>query len=136
MTPAHEDLHCCFYRSNIAADADVSCVASIVKTARHFNTTQGITGILVFDGQQFCQYLEGPQPALQALVNRIAADPRHTAFTILYQGSTLTQRRFHHWSMAYVQIEDDEAPLEHLMLQQGPDAIQQLEAMIPQLDLA
>lgn len=136
MNPPHDDLHCFLYRSHIAPDADISCVADIVKTARNFNKTQGITGILIFDGQQFCQYIEGPQPALQELVDRITVDRRHIQFTTLHQSAGQHQRRFSKWAMAYVLIDDDDEPLDALVQLQGRHALDKLQALIPQLDMA
>lgn len=134
MTPTSDTLHCFFYRSHIAPDHDIRCVADIVKTARCFNKTQGITGILIFDGQQFCQYVEGPQPALQTLVARIVRDSRNQQFTVLHQADGLSQRRFNNWAMAYVLVDDDE-PLEALTALQGQHALDKLQALIPQLDI-
>lgn len=48
------------YSSQLAPSVPAECVADIVRTARQFNAAHGITGLLVFDGQRFCQYLEGP----------------------------------------------------------------------------
>lgn len=130
------ELHCFLYRSHIAPTADIACVADIVKTARNFNKTQGITGILVFDGQRFCQYIEGPQPALQQLIDNIAKDPRHTAFTPLHQACCEPQRRFGNWAMAYVLVDDEDEPLQMLEGIHGPTAIEKLQTLIPMLDMA
>lgn len=136
MTADTQELHCFLYRSQIAPDADIACVADIVKTARSFNKTQGITGILVFDGQRFCQYVEGPQPALQQLIDNIAKDPRHVDFTPLHQSSSESVRRFSNWAMAYVLVDDEDEPLEALSVAQGATAIEKLQTLIPMLDIA
>ncbi|MBF6630793.1 MAG: BLUF domain-containing protein [Comamonas sp.] len=131
-------LHCFLYRSHLASNTDIACVGDIVRTARAFNKTQGITGILVFDGQQFCQYVEGPQPALSALIDQIGRDPRHTRFTPLHSSECPSPRRFASWAMAYVLTddEDDADPLASLSRLEGTCIIEKLQALIPKLDMA
>jgi len=121
------------YHSHIAPEADISCVADIVKTARNFNKVHEITGLLVFDGQRFCQYIEGPDDALQALIDRIAQDPRHVQFTPKYHAPCKGARLFAHWAMAYVLI-DDEEPLDEMHALDGPSALAKLQALLPMLD--
>lgn len=135
MTADAQDLHCFLYHSQIAPQADISCVADIVKTARNFNKTQGITGLLVFDGQRFCQYIEGPQPALQNLIDSIARDPRHIAFTPLHQNHCEQERKFANWAMAYVLVDDAE-PLASISSEQGPSALEKLQELLPLMDIA
>jgi hypothetical protein len=68
------------YHSEIASDASTSCVADITRVSRRFNEAHGITGILIFDGQRFVQYMEGPQQQVVALAKKISLDNRHTNF--------------------------------------------------------
>lgn len=136
MIFAPETLHAFFYRSQLSPDFDNRCVTDIVRTARHFNQTHGITGILIFDGQQFCQYLEGPPRIIDDLIERIATDPRHVMFTALYQAKDLHTRRFQEWSMAYVSIGDNDEPLSVLTKLQGIHSVDRLQAWLPQLDMA
>lgn len=123
------------YHSEIAADADIGCVAEIAKFSRVFNQAHDITGVLIFDGQRFVQYIEGPQEHVIALANKIALDARHTHFTPLHQAQGITQRLFPHWAMAYVS--DDEAePLASMLTAQGEAALSSLQKILPQLDAA
>jgi len=135
MTNDDQALHCFLYHSHIAPQAAVDCVADIVKTARSFNKTQGITGLLVFDGQRFCQYIEGPQPALRNLIASIARDPRHTTFTPLYEHPCEHGRKFATWAMAYVLVDDVE-PLASISTAQGPSALNKLQELLPLMDIA
>ena len=128
-------LECVLYHSRMAADTDIACVADIVKTARSFNREAGITGMLVFDGQRFLQYIEGPQSVLQALSERIAQDTRHTHFTITLRGAVVGGRLFGNWSMAYVLVDDSE-PLDALDQLDGQQVLSKLQALIPTLDIA
>lgn len=123
------------YRSEIAADADIRCVAEIAKFSRVFNEAHDITGVLIFDGQRFVQYIEGPQEHVIALANKIALDTRHTNFTPLHQAQDITQRLFAQWAMAYV-ADDDVEPLASMLTAQGETALSSLQKLLPQLDAA
>lgn len=74
MTELHEILYC----SLLAPDQPTEIVGQIVSRARARNATEGITGLLVFDGMRFCQHFEGPRRQVLGLLNRLEADPRHT----------------------------------------------------------
>ena len=128
-----EALSCFLYRSYIAPDQDISCVADIVKTSRRFNKEQHITGILVFDGERFCQYIEGPRAPLQALIQRLEKDPRHVQFTPKHEALLQGARMFASWSMAYVLV-DDTASLEEMEPLNGLLALGKLKELIPMLD--
>lgn len=130
-----EALFCFLYHSQIAPTAQLSCVAEIVKTARSFNKEHHITGMLVFDGQRFCQYIEGPQSALQGLIERIAKDDRHYLFEPKHHAPLVGERMFASWSMAYVLVDDAE-PLNDLESLDGLAAIRQLETLLPMLDIS
>jgi Sensors of blue-light using FAD len=90
MTPLYELI----YTSTLADDAHPGCVADIVRAARSFNDHHGITGILMFDGAHFCQYLEGAAATLHSLIERIRNDVRHTHFVVKHEGHFSEARRF------------------------------------------
>lgn len=122
------------YCSVLSPTAGPTCVGDIVRTARRTNAAQQVTGVLVFDGQRFCQYLEGPHAAVAALVDRIRHDPRHTDFTLLDDSALHGPRRFHGRPFAYA-LADDAEPLAQLQRLRGPQALAGLGALMPQLDL-
>ena len=128
-----DDIDCFLYHSMLAESADARCVAEIVKTARHFNSRAGLTGLLVFDGQRFCQYLEGPQAALTALVAKLQRDPRHTRFTPLLHAPLGGARRFQHWAMGYAYVDDGD-PLSAIAALPGDEALQYLQALAFTID--
>jgi len=72
----------------------------ILNASRRNNKEQGITGALWFSQGCFAQVLEGPQEFVEAAMEKIVCDPRHTAITILYIQQT-NARSFPNWSMAY-----------------------------------
>lgn len=130
-----KQLACFLYRSEIAHNADIGCVANIVKVSRRFNEDHGITGILIFDGQRFVQYLEGPQQEVTELARKISLDIRHIHFTPQHQTQGITHRLFTDWTMAYISTDDAE-PLAEMWMLNGEAAILCLRQLLPQLDAA
>ena len=98
--PLYEFLYC----STLAEGQSPTVVGQILARARPHNAAHGITGLLVFDGQHFCQHLEGPQAPLEKLMARIAGDPRHTGVCISHEGP-LAERRYQSFDMGYAQAE-------------------------------
>lgn len=123
------------YLSHLSRSCGVDGLGPLVRQARQLNQAAGLTGLLVFDGHHFVQYLEGATPALQALVPRLARDERHSLFTPLLPLAPLPgPRRFQNWSMAYAEVHD-ELGLRPLAALHGEAALQALLAQLPQLDL-
>lgn len=122
------------YTSRLVESAGVDCVADIVKTARAFNLENSITGILVFDGERFCQYIEGPKEPLDELITRIARDRRHFEFAPKLHRSVRGRRLFSGWSMAYAMVDDDE-PLQRLAALTNDKALDELTTLLPTFDI-
>lgn len=87
-------------RSSFDGDATVQ-LREIVAKAKRYNLSNGITGALAFTGNTFAQVLEGPEPAVRGLMQRIAVDPRHRDVQVLASGP-VEVRRFPNWGMALV----------------------------------
>ena len=96
------------YVSTLAPDQPLQVVAEIVAHARPANASMDITGLLIFDGQRFCQQLEGPQKAVLKLMERIRDDTRHVNVEVVHHG-LLEARRFREFSLAFSTVEDEEA---------------------------
>ena len=126
-------LHELLYCSTLARQAPIRVVADIAGKARSANLQRGITGLLIFDGQHFCQQLEGDEQVLAALMARISDDPRHTDVTVLHQGP-LASRRFKRFSLGYTPVEDVEA-LERLQRLRGESAVEAFVALLESLDV-
>lgn len=73
---------------------------SLLAVARRNNLAADVTGLLVVGGRRFLQILEGPEPAVLAIYERIARDPRHAALVKL-KAQAITQRSFSRWSMGF-----------------------------------
>lgn len=130
-----QNLFCFLYHSRIAPDAPVSCVADIIKTARSFNQQHEITGMLIFDGMRFAQYIEGPKEAIQGLIDRIGCDPRHHQIVPLLHAPLDGARRFARWSMAYALV-DEQEPINELAALPAQAALHHFVQMQPMLDIA
>jgi len=129
------DFYCILYCSQLAQSAPFNAVPDIIRTARRFNASNDVTGILVFDGVNFLQHLEGPDIILVELITRIARDSRHVNFRLQYQGRGFGKRRFRSWSMAYAHIEDDE-PLKTIQRLEGREAMMHFSELVPSLEIA
>lgn len=91
-------------------DHDVLDVPDIIRTARRQNEVHHITGVLLFDGLSFTQYIEGDDEAVDQLTQNILDDKRHKSIVIIATGQ-LQSRSFAEWQMGYIDISDqvDEA---------------------------
>jgi Sensors of blue-light using FAD len=76
-----------------------AAVADMVAWARQRNADAGVTGVLLFNGLNFLQTMEGPFDAIGPLFGRVDADPLHAGVTIVADG-VATARLFSGWDMA------------------------------------
>ena len=76
----------------------------ILDTARHHNSSLGITGMLLYRDGGFMQALEGPAEAVRALYARIQRDPRHRSIITLVS-EPQDRREFAGWSMGYENLD-------------------------------
>jgi hypothetical protein len=121
------------YVSTLAPDQSVQVVAEIAARARRANQELDITGLLIFDGQRFCQQLEGPQKAVLKLIERIRNDHRHVNVEVLHHGP-VPERRFQEFSLAFSTVEDEDALVRMEQLD-GEAALSAFEAMRGELVL-
>ncbi|QIQ87478.1 BLUF domain-containing protein [Erythrobacter sp.] len=78
-------------------------VDSILEASARNNPERGITGLLLYNGRNFLQLLEGEESALVALMVRIGNDPRHTGVSTLDRRK-IEQRACPGWAMKRVII--------------------------------
>ena len=83
----------------IRENADLA-ISSIIETSIARNGTSDITGALVYTGDNFAQFLEGPEQAVTDLMASIRRDDRHEQVTDLFIRPT-SERLFGDWSLAY-----------------------------------
>ncbi len=80
-----------------ATDADVR---DIVETSRARNAQLQVTGALAASRGWFSQILEGPRSAVDALMDSIRRDRRHSGVEVLVY-EDIERRRFPGWTLAY-----------------------------------
>ena len=83
----------------------------LLQKCRESNAGNGVTGMLLYGNETFLQVLEGEEKAIDALVERISNDPRHTNFQILHR-RTIQRRQYSDWSMGFKRVSDTE--LQHV----------------------
>ena len=81
--------------------------ASILATAHRNNREHGISGVLCQGQGLYLQVLEGERDAVNRLYARIVVDRRHHDVVML-QLEEIGERRFAGWSMAHVELSDQE----------------------------
>jgi Sensors of blue-light using FAD len=91
------------YASAASADFTVADLQSVLRAARERNPRIGVTGMLLFEGTSFLQILEGEVDALDALYERISADPRHARQVLLLR-EQIDTRSFGKWTMGYTRL--------------------------------
>jgi len=91
------------YTSRARLDLTDDDLNAIHQTARHLNALDGVTGLLLFDGSRFLQIIEGAEPAIDNLVERLRRDPRHSAFEIRDE-RFVERRSFADWSMELLRV--------------------------------
>lgn len=73
----------------------------ILDTSRLNNIQSSVTGLLLSDGRQFLQALEGEAQDVEAVFQRISADTRHGGISILAE-RMVARREFGTWTMAAI----------------------------------
>ena len=91
------------YTSLARPDLGPGDIRAIHQTARHLNALDGVTGLLIYNGRQFLQVIEGAESAIDDLLLRLEADSRHSELTVEDQ-RFIEDREFRDWAMELVQI--------------------------------
>lgn len=79
----------------------------VVDDAARFNRKAGVTGVLLFDGERFLQYLEGPEDGLSVAYSRVIGASSHTGLIELQRGR-VGQRRLPFWPMKWIPAEPED----------------------------
>ncbi len=96
-------LKCVTYTSLAALDLDEDQLRAIHNAARDLNGIDGISGMLLFNGTHFLQWIEGPPDAIDELLERLRRDPRHSGFEIRDERMA-DDRIFGDWTMKLVRV--------------------------------
>ena len=88
------------YVSSAAGMLSSKDVEHILGRARDRNAEYNVTGLLLFIGGNFMQYIEGPPSELNLIYNLILKDPKHVG-VIKLMHEPIESREFSNWTMAY-----------------------------------
>lgn len=98
-------------------------VDAILAASARNNPARRITGLLLFNGRNFLQLLEGEEGEVSALMETITADPRHAGVSVLDRRG-ISQRTCPDWAMKRVLIAESIANRREMLesdLPQGLD---------------
>jgi hypothetical protein len=73
----------------------------LLTNARANNTRLGVTGMLLYQDGSFLQVIEGDEPILEALFQKIGRDERHLRVSTLLRRE-VEARHFGDWAMGFV----------------------------------
>jgi len=127
--------HCqLLYTSFVAPDLERSDVLQIVRRARAKNGRLAISGILLFDGLCFCQYLEGPRNRLDAMLGTLRSDARHVEMVVKDYGPLPDARLFGNSPLAFALCTDPKS-LDGIARADSGAALQAFHALLPTLTI-
>jgi len=93
----------CIYSSASTNDVSPIDLAALLAECREKNSKAGLTGMLLYGNRTFFQVLEGDRPVVEALLAKLAADPRHERLTKIIL-EPIEERSFAQWTMGYAKI--------------------------------
>jgi len=96
-------LHFIIYVSTTPAPMTRPAFDALLKQARSFNRTVGITGCLIYQDCCFMQMLEGKKEVVEALMEKVKLDPRHCDVRTVVEGPA-RRRAFVDWSMNFLDL--------------------------------
>ncbi len=115
------------YRSRAVQPLSGTELNWLTQVAQARNKAASITGVFVYDGACFYQWLEGPRDSLAAVMESIRNDRRHTDIEVLDHRQT-SARQFGGWAMKLATHGRTAAP-------RGLDAIEAPAALLTDLHL-
>ncbi|MBK8019718.1 MAG: BLUF domain-containing protein [Betaproteobacteria bacterium] len=93
-------LRCVVYVSTATRLMSEEDLELLLRDARAFNESVGITGILLYNDGTFFQYFEGPEDAVERVYDRIRASHAHKDLTELLRAA-IPMRLFGSWTMGF-----------------------------------
>lgn len=91
--------HAIAYASTAVAGLTTEDIDRLLIDARARNQIQRVTGVLLYDGSRFFQYLEGPDYGVSKIYSRIQESSKHARIEELFNGP-VEATYFRQWYMA------------------------------------
>ena len=92
------------YISRVVNADNTDELNAIREQAIELNQANGLTGLLLYSHEYFCQILQGQKAAVEETMQRIAQDTRHVEPIVLLR-TDLAEALFPNWSMATSHVE-------------------------------
>lgn len=89
-----------------AKGIDAAEIEEILGSCARNNVERNVTGILLYNGRNFMQLLEGDVADLSWVMNRIENDPRHDGLSVL-DDIAIPERACPDWSMRHIRLVDE-----------------------------
>lgn len=88
-----------------AEQLDPDDIAAILESCQRNNARRGVTGLLLYNGRNFLQLLEGEADDLEWVMRRIEQDPRHHGISRLHD-EPAAERACPDWLMKRIALGD------------------------------
>jgi hypothetical protein len=104
-------MHYIIYVSQAKKPMDAAALESLLSVSRAWNTSQGLTGMLIYrysedaDRGYFMQMLEGGKDEVRTIFEKIRHDKRHHTVLTLAEGE-IEARMFSDWAMGFKNVDD------------------------------
>ncbi len=98
--PKPQDLVELSYLSESVSDMSFLGLMRLLESARAFNQKHGVTGILLYDNQQFGQVIEGERASIMKVWKRIQDDKRHHRIELI-EIREISERSFPDWLLRF-----------------------------------
>ncbi len=116
------------YTSRATQPVTASELRTLAAQSTERNHSVAVTGLLLYSAGSFLQLLEGRAPTVDALMKRIALDPRHTDVRVLLRAEA-PQRLFPRWYMGLLDLDTDGSEADRARLAEAlRDGLEQREA--------
>lgn len=95
------------YISSAVAPWSTEQLLELLQQCLKNNSARGVTGMLLYGEDTFLQALEGDDAVIDALIEKIARDPRHAKIQLLHR-RPIERRQYADWSMGFKRISERE----------------------------
>tara|TARA_R110002051_G_C8602883_1_gene480696 strand:+ start:220 stop:669 length:450 start_codon:yes stop_codon:yes gene_type:complete len=117
------------YISSASEEISPTDIQDILTTAVSNNRNMEITGLLMYNGLNFMQVLEGERDDVEPLFEKISQDKRHVSVASILQGDADT-RIFAPWAMLFKKLKPEtteqdipEVTMSEIMALEMPDNV-------------
>jgi hypothetical protein len=121
--------------SRLCPASDLSVVKQIWHATRLRNESLGLTGAMIFDGERFCEFLEGHVHDISAVHRDVEFDPQHLDLRVLHVSLETAPRRLSGWRTGYCESYEFDVFTGEDGLQ-GDAAVSAFIAMLPRCSLS